>query len=171
MPEGTPPTQAVPAGAARQTQSFSWAKLIHFGGAGLLIAAGLAYWLWKPPSLNPMADPQAAEAMALVQTHRARQAPTLRQAVTDRVRAMEQRGQGVRVGEWRVEKQQGPRGEFYLVTINIREEGAKQWFEREYVWQVDLANRSIVPLSMPAEDLMPLGEGGPMSRGGTLFGP
>jgi hypothetical protein len=171
VPEGTPPTQAVPAGAARQTQSFSWAKLIHFGGAGLLIAAGLAYWLWKPLSLNPMADPQAAEAMALVQTHRARQAPTLRQAVTDRVQAMERRGQGVRVGEWRVEKQQGPRGEFYLVTINIREEGAKQWFEREYVWQVDLANRSIVPLSMPAEDLMPLGEGGPMSRGGTLFGP
>jgi hypothetical protein len=116
-----------------------------------------------------MADPRAAEAMALVQTHRALRAPTLRQAITDRVQVMAARGQGVRVGGWTVEKQPGPNENLYLVKINVREEGTRQWFERDYVWKVDVARRSVVPLSMPAEDLMPAGESGPLTRGDELF--
>ena len=114
---------------------------------------GLAYWLLKPPALNPMADAQAAEAMALVQTHQAQRAPTLRQALTDRVQALTARGQGVRLGEWRVEREHG---DVYLVKIFLREEGTKQWFEREYIWRVDLSSRSVVALTLPAADLMPV---------------
>lgn len=99
-----------------------------------------------------MADAQAAEAMALVQTHKAQRAPTLRQALTDRVQAMADRGQGVRLGEWRVERE---RGDVYLVRILVREEGAKQWFEREYIWRVNLDKRSVAALTLPAADLMP----------------
>jgi hypothetical protein len=119
---------------------------------GLLIAGGVAYWLWKPASLNPMADARAAEAMALVQTHRAQHAPTLLQAVTNRVRAMAVQGQGVRLGEWRVERQAE---DIYLVRVIIREQGTKQWFEREYLWRADLAKRSVQAISLPAMDLMP----------------
>jgi hypothetical protein len=108
--------------------------------------------MWKPASLNPMADARAAEAMALVQTHRAQHTPTLLQAVTDRVRAIAAQGRGVRLGEWRVERQAE---EAYLVHVIIREEGTKQWFEREYTWRVDLGKRSVQAISLPAMDLMP----------------
>ena len=115
-----------------------------------------------------MADARAAEAMALVQTHRARHAPTLRQALTERVQGIAARGQGVRLGEWTVQKQ---KDEVYLVKVFVREEGSRQWFERDYEWQVDLTRRSVVPMSMPAEDLMPLGMAGPLTRGDVRSGP
>jgi hypothetical protein len=102
-----------------------------------------------------MADPQAAEAMALVQTHRAKSAPTLRQALTDRVQAIADRGKGVRLGEWTVAKQGK---DLYLVRVEVREEGTRQWFEREYQWQVNLAKKAVTPITLPAEDLMPLEE-------------
>ena len=90
--------------------------------------------------------------MAVVQTHRALQAPTILQAVANRVKAMSDRGQGVRLGEWTVQRQQD---DLYLVRVEVREEGSRQWFEREYLWQVDLGRRTIRPLSMAASDLMP----------------
>jgi len=127
-------------------------KLLHYLVVGLFLLGGLAYWLLKPPTLNPMADAQAAEAMALVQTHKAQRAPTLRQALTDRVQAIAARGQGVRLGEWRVEQEQG---DLYLVKIHLREQGTTQWFEREYTWRVDLGTKSVVALTLPAADLMP----------------
>lgn len=99
-----------------------------------------------------MADARAAEAMALVQTHRAHHAPTLRQAITDRVQALAKRGQGVKLGEWRVERE---RGDLYLVKITLREQGTRTWFEQEYLWRVDLDTRSVVALTLPASDLMP----------------
>ena len=131
----------------------SRSTILHYAGAGILLLVGISYWYFKPPSVNPMADPMAAEAMALVQTHRAQRAPTLRQAITDRVQAMAARGQGVRLGEWRVEHQ---RGDVYLVRIWVREQGTRQWFEQEYIWRVDVPKRSVEPLTMAATDLMPL---------------
>lgn len=120
--------------------------------AGLLIIGGLAFWYLKPPALNPMADPQAAEALALVHTHQAMDAPTLLQALANRVKTMSERGQGVRLGEWQVQ-QRGERT--YMVRIWLREEGTKQWFERDYSWHVDLDSRSIRPMSNFAVELMP----------------
>ncbi len=96
--------------------------------------------------------------MALVQTHRAHHAPTLRQAITDRVQALAKRGQGVKLGEWRVEREQG---DLYLVKIFLREQETRSWFEREYHWRVDLDKRSVVALTLPASELMPTEPEGP----------
>src|SRR6185503_19761275 len=101
-------------------------RTLHFLAGGLLLAGVVLLWWLNPPALNPMADPRAAEAMALVQTHRAEQAPTLRQALTKRAKVMQERGTGVRVGEWHVEHQGG---DLYLVKVFVREEGDRQWFE------------------------------------------
>ncbi len=140
-------------------------KILHYVVGGLLLAGGIAYWVLKPPDLNPMADPRAAEALALVQTHRAQNAPTLLQAVTSRVQAMEARGQGVRLGEWRVQQE---KGSLYQVRIFIREEGTKQWFEREYIWRVNLATKTVEPLTLPATSLMPLEPGQPLMTPSSL---
>jgi len=156
--QGRPESTEEPAGSSPLV------RLFHYAAVILLLGGGLLYWATKPPTVNPMADPAAAEAMALVQTHRAKQAPTLRQALTDRVQAIAARGQGVRMGDWTVQKQ---KEDLYLVKIYVREEGSRQWFERDYEWQVNLTKRTVIPMSMPAEDLMPLGMGGPLTRGET----
>lgn len=143
---------------AGSSRPFSLSRVLHYMVGALLIAGGVAYWALKPPTLEPIADPQTAEAMALVQTHRAEHAPTLRQALTDRIRGMEKRGIGVRLGEWRVEHQQG---DLYLVKIFVREQGSKQWFEREYTWQVNLAKKTVTGITLPAIDVMPADEKGP----------
>ena len=136
----------------------SLSRALHYLVGGLLIAGGVGLWWLKPATLNPMADPRAAEAMAMVQTHRAEHAPTLRQALTNRAKVMQERGMGVRVGEWQVEHQGG---DLYLVKVFVREQGAKQWFEREFIWEVNLAKKNIVGVSLPAIDLMPPEEKGP----------
>lgn len=133
----------------------SIAGTLHYAVLVLALGGGVAYWALKPPTVNPMADPRAAEAMALVQTHRAQGAPTLRHAITQRVQSIAARGQGVRLGEWTVERQNE---DIYLVKIDMREQGTRQWFEREYIWRVDVSKRSVVPFSMLAEDLMPLSD-------------
>jgi hypothetical protein len=134
-----------------------WITVMHVAVVVLLAGGALWYWLGKAPAINPMTDPGAAEAMALVQTHPAKQAPTILQAVSERVRHMKERGQGVRLGEWRVEKD-GAHPDRYLVKTFIREQGFQDWFEREYLWRVDLKRKRIEPLSLPAEELMALSD-------------
>lgn len=143
---------------AGSSRPFALSRVLHYLVGALLVAGGVTYWALKPPTLNPMADPQAAEAMALVQTHRAEHAPTLRQALTDRIQGMEKRGIGVRLGEWQVEHQEG---DLYLVKVFVREQGSKQWFEREYTWQVNLAKKTVTGITLPAIDVMPADEKGP----------
>ncbi|MFO0730232.1 MAG: hypothetical protein U0361_04425 [Nitrospiraceae bacterium] len=95
-------------------------KAIHYGVL-VLLAAGVLIYLWlTPPSINPVTDPRAAEALALVQTHRAAGYPTILQAFNERVRIQKARGLGLRLGEWRVIKQDGQR---YEIRINMREQG------------------------------------------------
>jgi hypothetical protein len=146
--DSPPPAES----AASPSGHYSLVKILHYAVIALLVVGGLAYWMLKPRSLNPMADRRSAEVMALVQTHRAQGAPTLRQAVDERAQALRAHGKGVRVGEWRVE-QEAP--EAYLVRIIIREEGSTTWFEREYIWRVNLTKRSVEPLTLAATDLMP----------------
>lgn len=141
--------------AAPPASSRSVVKLAHYLLAGVLLGGAFGYWLLKPAGSNPVAEPRAAEAMALVQTHQAIGAPTIRQAIDERVRTIESQGRGVRVGEWRVQQEQGP---FYLVRVVVREEGERaQWFEREYVWRADTERKKVVPLSLHAELIMPVG--------------
>ena len=42
-------------------------KVIHYAVLLLLVVGGLVYWWMKPPGINPITDPRAAEALALVQ--------------------------------------------------------------------------------------------------------
>jgi hypothetical protein len=142
-----------PVGAsAHPPSSGSFVKILHYVVVALIVLAGLLYWMLKAPSINPMADRASAEAMALVQTHRARHAPTLRQAIDERVQKLKEQGKGVRPEEWRVQRE---REDIYLIRIIIREEGTRTWFEREYLWRVNLSKRTVDAITMAAEDLMP----------------
>lgn len=132
--------------------SWSWVKIIHYAIYALLVIGAIGYITLKPPFVDPMSDPEAAEAMALVQTHRAQQAPTIRQAITDRVKTLSEKGQGVKLQEWRVEREQPGN---YLVRVSIREQVTVEWYERNYLWRVDVGKRIITPLTIPASTLMP----------------
>lgn len=145
-------------------------KALHYGVFALLVLGGLAYWLMKPASLNPMTDPEAAQALALVQTHRAAGYPSILQAFNERVRIQKNRNLGVRLGDWRVNKLDGDRrtagsGDRYEVRINLREEGTTQWFEREFIWHVDLSTKRVNAASLPADGLMPEGPDSPLFSG------
>ena len=134
--------------------SFSITKLLHNGALLVLVVGGLAYVWLKPPTLNPLADPLAAQALALVQTHRAAGYPSILQAFNEHVRVKMKQGKGIKLGEWRVVKLEGDR---YEVRINLREEGTNQWFEREYIWHVNLETKRVNAASLPADGLMPDG--------------
>lgn len=153
----------------------SLSKLLHYAVFLLLAIGALAYWLSRPPSLNPLTDPQAAQALALVQTHQAAGYPTILQAFNERVRLQKERNLGVRLGEWRVQKLEGdarnPDGERYEVRINLREQGTNQWFEREFIWHVDLVRKRVNAASLPADGLMPEGPDSPQVSGGRQPSP
>ena len=128
-------------------------KIIHYAAIAVLVLGAL-YYLWlKPPSLNPIADSRAAEALALVQTHRAQGYPTILQAMTEHVRSMNERNRGARLGEWRVKQLEGDQ---YEIRVQLRDQGATgQWFEREFIWHADLALKKVNAASLPADGVTP----------------
>jgi hypothetical protein len=128
-------------------------KILHYAVLAVIVL-GVLYYLWvTPPSLNPMADKRAAEALALVQTHRALGYPTILQAMNEHVRSMKERGRGVRLGEWRVKQADG---DLYEIRIQLRDEGEKgQWFEREFIWHAHLGSKKVNAASLPADGLTP----------------
>lgn len=128
-------------------------KIIHYAAIAVLVL-GVLYYLWlKPPSLNPIADSRAAEALALVQTHRAQGYPTILQAMTEHVRSMNERNRGTRLGEWRVKQLEGDQ---YEIRVQLRDQGATgQWFEREFIWHADLALKKVNAASLPADGVTP----------------
>jgi hypothetical protein len=131
---------------ARAIVWLEWAAVV------LLLGAIAAYLLWKP--LDPMADPRAARALALVQTHPARGAPTVRQAIDAIVKVNRKGDRTPVVGEWtvRTDERNG-----YLVRVVVRLPGDEQprWVEWEYLWRVRLSPQTVSPLSRPAADVMP----------------
>jgi hypothetical protein len=50
--------------------SFTMVKIIRYAVMAILVLGALYYVLPKPPSVNPIVDSRAAEALALVQNHR-----------------------------------------------------------------------------------------------------
>jgi hypothetical protein len=128
-------------------------KIIHYAVMAVLVLGAL-YYLWlKPPSLNPIADSRAAEALALVQTHRAQGYPTILQAMTEHVRSMSERNQVARLGEWRVKQVEGDQ---YEIRVWLRDQGATgQWFEREFIWHADLVLKKVNAASLPADGVTP----------------
>ena len=133
--------------------SFSAARAIHYAVVAVLVFGGLYYFWSQPPSLNPMADKRAAEALALVQTHRAVGAPTILQAMNEHVRSMKERGQGVRLGEWRVKQVEG---DVYEIRLQLRDQSVSgQWFEREFIWHAHLNLKKVNAASLPADGVTP----------------
>ena len=128
-------------------------KIICYAVVAVLVLGAL-YYLWmKPPSLNPMADRRAAEALALVQTHRAQGYPTILQAMTEHVRSMSERNRVARLGEWRVKQVEG---DLYEIRIQLRDQGVTgQWFEREFIWHADLSLKKVNAASLPADGITP----------------
>src|SRR5437899_12188507 len=97
----------------------------------------------KPPSVNPVSDSRAAEALALVQTHRAQGYPTILQAMTEHVRSMSERNRVARLGEWRVKQSEG---EFSEIRIQLRDQGVTgQWVEREIIWESEHSRNRVNP--------------------------
>ncbi|MEK7760885.1 MAG: hypothetical protein AAB433_04830 [Nitrospirota bacterium] len=120
--------------------------------AVLILGAG--YYLWmKPPSLNPIPDSRAAEALALVQSHQAQGYPTILQAMTEHVRSMSERNQVARLGEWRVKHVEGSQ---YEIRVWLRDQGTTgQWFEREFIWHADLSSKKVNAASLAADGVTP----------------
>jgi hypothetical protein len=128
-------------------------KIILYAVVAVLVL-GMLYYLWtKPPSVNPITDSRAAEALALVQTHRAQGYPTILQAMTEHVRSMNERNRVARLGEWRVKQVEG---DLYEIRVWLRDQGATgQWFEREFIWHADLALKKVNAASLPADGITP----------------
>ena len=119
-----------------------------------VLLLGVVYYLWvRPPVVSPVLDGRAAEALALVQNHRALGYPTLLQAMTEHVRSMSERNLVSRLGEWRVKQVEG---DLYEIRLQVRDQGATgQWFEREYIWHADLASKKVNAASLPADGVTP----------------
>jgi len=126
----------------------------------VVLVLGAVYYLWlKPPSLNPIADHREAEALALVQSHRAIGYPTILQAMTEHVRSMRERNLAARLGEWRVKQVEG---DLYEIRVQLRDQGVTgQWFERELIWHADLASKKVNAASLPADGFTPKEDAAP----------
>jgi len=128
-------------------------KIIHYVVVAILLL-GVVYFVWtKPPTINPLLDRRAADALAMVQTHRAQGYPTILQAMTEHVRSMKERGQNARLGEWRVKQVDG---DLYEVRIQLRDRSKTgQWFEREFIWHANLSLKKVNAASLPADGITP----------------
>jgi hypothetical protein len=128
-------------------------KIIHYAAVAVLVL-GVLYYLWlNPPSVKPVVEGRAAEALAMVQTHRAVGYATILQAMTEHVRNMSERNRVSRLGEWRVKQVEG---DLYEIRLQVRDQGEKgQWFEREYIWHADLALKKVNAASLPADGVTP----------------
>jgi hypothetical protein len=128
-------------------------KIVHYAAVAVLVLGAVYYFWTKPPSLNPVADHRAAEALAMVQSSRAVDYPTILQAMTGHVRSMNERNHGSRLGEWRVKQVEG---DLYEIRVQLRDEGERgQWFEREFIWHADLVTKKVNAASLPADGVTP----------------
>jgi hypothetical protein len=128
-------------------------RLIQYVAIVLLLLGG-GYYAWTTlPSAAPPRGQQEAEALALVQNHRAIGHPTILDAMNEHVRTMKDRGQGVRLGEWRVKHVEG---DIYEIRVQLRDQGVRgQWFEREFIWHAHLQLKKVNAASLPADGVTP----------------
>lgn len=128
-------------------------RFVHYAVVALLALGGL-YYVWAGlPAIRPITDTREAEALALVQSHPALGFPTILQAMNEHVRSMKERGQGVRLGEWRVKQVEG---DIYEVRVQLRDQSVRgQWFEREFIWHAHLNLKRVNAASLAADGLTP----------------
>ena len=121
-----------------------------------LVGTVVAYMLWKP--LDPMGDPKAAQALGLVQTHSARSAETIKQAIDAVMQANRKPDRSPSISDWTVRPEKTALdGDSYRVRVVVRLPGdqAHRWLEWEYLWRVELSHKAVIPLSRPAVEIMP----------------
>ncbi|HEY5932157.1 MAG TPA: hypothetical protein VIT63_04530 [Nitrospira sp.] len=126
---------------------------IHYAVVAVLLLGGLYYAWTTLPSGTPSRDKREAEALALVQSHPAIGHPTILKAMNEHVRTMKDRGQGVRLGEWRVKHVEG---DIYEIRVQLRDQGTRgQWFEREFIWHAHLELKKVNAASLSADGVTP----------------
>ena len=130
-------------------------SIVGLGALALLVIAGFVFS--RPAGHTPDIpdDAQAREALELVRTHPARNAPTLEAALTAYVDTLEARGIPVRQGEWQVGKEHPG---VYAVRMLVREKESREWIEREFAWRVTLKDTTIRVISLAAVAFMPFHE-------------
>lgn len=127
--------------------------LIRYAVVAILLLGGLYYAWITLPSTTPSRDQREVEALALVQSSQAIGHPTVLQAMNEHVRMMKDRGQGVRLGEWRVKHVEG---DIYEIRVQLRDQGVRgQWFEREFIWHAHLKLKKVNAASLPADGVTP----------------
>jgi hypothetical protein len=127
--------------------------LIRYALGAILLLGGFYYAWTTLPSTTPSRDEREAEALALVQSHPAIGYATIMQAMNEHVRTMKDRGQGVRLGEWRVKHVEG---DIYEIRVQLRDQGVRgQWFEREFIWHAHLELKKVNAASLPADGVTP----------------
>jgi hypothetical protein len=128
-------------------------RITHYALAFVALLGAL-YYVWTAwPSATPARAPQEAEALALVQNHPAIGYPTILQAMEDHIGTMKARGQGVRLGEWRVKHVEG---DIFEIRVQLRDQGVRgQWFEREFIWHAHLQRKKVNAASLPADGVTP----------------
>ena len=127
--------------------------LIRYAVVAILLLGGL-YYAWTTLSSTTLSrDQREVEALALVQSHQAIGHPTILKAMNEHVRMMKDRGQGVRLGEWRVKHVEG---DIYEIRVQLRDQGVRgQWFEREFIWHAHLELKKVNAASLPADGVTP----------------
>ena len=135
--------------------SLRWfgAHALHYAVVTVLLL-GCLYYAWMSlPSTAPSRTAKEAEALALVQNHPAIGFPSIFDAMTEHVRTMKARGQGVRLGEWRVKQVEG---QIYEIRVQLRDQSVRgQWFEREFIWHAHLDLKKVNAASLPADGVTP----------------
>lgn len=122
--------------------------------ATAVVVVGAAYYAWiSLPIMREPLDRREAEALAMVQLHPAIGGGTILQAMKEHVRSMKERGQGVRLGEWRVQRVED---DIYEIRVQLRDQSVRgQWFEREFIWHAHLARKKVNAASLPADGITP----------------
>ncbi len=129
-------------------------KIVRYSVVAVLVLGALYYAGTGVPRINQTTmDERQREALTLVQSSPAIGAATILDAMNDHVRSMKDRGQGVRLGEWRVSHVEG---DIYEIRVQLRDQSVRgQWFEREYIWHAHLGRKKVNAASLPADGVTP----------------
>lgn len=142
-------------------------SLIGFGILALLIVAGFMFSRPEGGTPDVPDDPEAHEALELVRSHPARNAPTLEDAINQYVEELSAQGTPLHQGEWQVGKE---RPGVYAVRMLVREKGFNEWIEREFAWRVTLKDKTVRVISLAAIHFMPFHELPPLPHQDQISG-
>jgi hypothetical protein len=155
-PRNGPPTQSMAEDSPDTKSSSPSSVVIRLMRLAviLVLMLGVGYYSWNQLSSSPPTrDQREAEALALVQSSRALGSGTILDAMNEHVRSMKERGQGVRIGEWRVKHVEG---DVYEIRVQLRDQSVRgQWFEREFIWHAHLMLKKVNAASLPADGVTP----------------